>query len=152
MSNVEINAIKTATQQLITKVGGLVAAASVCRVEVAQLSRYQSRNHPDITMPIDVVWALEAVAEEAVVTATLARLHGLSVVRPDAGAAFCVGRAVAAVTRQAGAAAAAFMEASADGTIDRTEAADMQRLLEAVREAASEALAGLAAPSLRVVA
>jgi len=149
----KVAALKTATKLLITELGGLAAAASACRVSVPVLSEYTSVNHPDRTMPIDVVLQLEAVLGVPVVTAALARLNGRSLAEPAVGAIPCVGRAVAAVTRHAGAAAAAFMEAAADGQIDRTEAADMTRLLEAVREHAGEALAALSAqPALRVVA
>lgn len=146
------SALKTYTRQLIAAVGGLDAAASCCRVGRSSLSGYQD-HASEQCMPIDVVLALEAVAGRPIVTAAMASLQGYSLARPDAGSIPCVGRAVAAVTRQAGAAAAAFMEASEDGRIDASEAAEMRRLLEAVREHVGEALAGLPVlPSLRAVA
>jgi len=153
LERVQVNrAIKTYTRKLIHEVGGLDAAASCCRVGRSSLSNYQDQGS-DQFMPIDVVLALEQVAGRPIVTQAMASMQGWSLGRPDAGPVPCIGRAVAAVTRHAGAAAAAFMEAAADGQIDRTEAADMTRLLEAVREHAGEALAALsAAPALRVVA
>lgn len=147
-----IAALKTAIHALIHAVGGLAAAASVCRVSVPVLSEYQSRNHPERMMPIDVALQLELVAGAPLVTGALARLQGFSVARPEGAAQPCVGRAIAMVSRHAGAAAAAFMEASADGAINATEASEMSRLLEATREHIDDALAGLAAPTLRVVA
>lgn len=147
----KIAALKTATHALITEVGGLEAAASVCRVGVSVLSEYQSRRHVDRVMPLDVAMQLEEVAGAPIVTGALARMQGYTLSRPDADVVPSVGLAVAQAARNTGAAAAAFLEASADGHIDATEASEMRRLLEAVRDNADAALAGLAVPALRVV-
>lgn len=139
-------ALKTATKLLIHAVGGLEAAASACRVSVSVLSEYQSRNHPERMMPVDVALQLEAVAGEAVVTGAMARLQGLSLGRPAEGEVPAIGRAVALVARQAGAAAATFLDAHSDGHLDAGERAELRRLVETVRDSADAALAGLAAP------
>lgn len=151
-SDAQIAAIKTATHLLIDRVGGLAAAASACNKSVSRLSEFQSRNHPDAIMPLDTALMLEMVAGEPIMTAVLARMQGFSVARPDATNTPEIGRAVALAARSAGAATAAFMEAQADGHIDAGEAAELRRHFETVRDSADAALAGLAAPALRVVA
>jgi hypothetical protein len=136
-------ALKTATRVLISQVGGLVAAASVCRLEVARLSECQSVNHPGSLLPIDVVLQLEAVAEAPVVTGALARLQGLSVGAADGAAAVDIGRSVATASRNAGAAAATFLEAMADGRMDSHERVALRVHFEALRDAANASLAAL---------
>lgn len=139
----QLAALKTATRVLIARVGGLVAAASVCRLEVARLSECQSQNHPGSLLPIDVVLQLEAVAEDAVVTGALARLQGLSVGSADACPRVDIGRSVAAASRSAGAAAATFLEAMADGQVDARERVALRKHFEDVRDAANASLAAL---------
>lgn len=139
----QIAALKTATHLLIHTVGGLDAAASVCRLAAARLSVCQSRNHPEAQLPIDVVLQLEAVAGEPIVTAAMARLQGLTVARPDAGVRADIGRAIGAVARTAGAAAAVYMEAQADGVVDAQEQDALRRHLEAVRDEAAASLSAL---------
>jgi len=59
--------------ELVSKTGGLEAAASFCRVGKSTLARYASNVQADAECfaPIDVVRDLEALAGEPVVTATL---------------------------------------------------------------------------------
>lgn len=145
-------AIKTATRLLITRVGGLEAAASVCRLAASALSECSSRNHLERMLPLDVALQLEEVAGEPIVTAALARIQGRSLASPDPGAVPAVANAVGAVVAQAGALAAQLIAAQADGHVCEVERAQMRGVAEQVRDAAEATLAGLSGPALRVVA
>jgi hypothetical protein len=147
-----IAAIKAATHALLARFGCLEAASTVCRVSVPVLSEYQSFSKPDRIMPLDVAYQLEVVIGEPVLTGAVARMQGWTLTRPAQGQAPEIGRAVALVSRQAGAAVAAFLEAHADGVVDAGEAAELRRLLETVRDGADATLTGLTAPVLKVVA
>ncbi len=154
LENTSVAAIKTATHALIARLGGLLAAASVCRVSVPVLSECQSLNHPHRVMPLDVALQLEMVAGEPIVSGTVARMQGWTLTRPGTLAAPEIGRAVAVAARSAGAATAAFVEAQCDGRIDPAERAELRRHFETVRDSADAALAGLAepaAPALKAV-
>jgi hypothetical protein len=150
----KVAALKTATHALITEVGGLPAAASVCRVSVPRLSEYQSRNHPESLMPIDVVLQLEAVAGAPIVTGALARLQGHTLASPDAAPVPAIGRSVAALARHAGEVGAQYLDASADGRIDPAERAALMQQAEHAARALQDVLAALAteAGALRRVA
>jgi len=143
---VKVNALKTATQQLIGALGGLAAAETVCRVSVPVLSTYQSRNHPTVTMPIDVVLQLEAVAGEPIVTGALARLQGCVLGRGEGLPGQDVGRAVADMARHAGEVSAGFIEANADGLLDVVERARLVEQGERIQQAVGAMLSALVQP------
>ena len=148
-----VRALKTAVALLIHQVGGLPAAASACRLQASALQECASRTHPERMLPIDVVLQLEAVAGEAIVTGAMARLQGLSLARPEAGAVPAIGAAVGTVAAQAGALASLLLAVQSDGVVDEAERAALRGLAEDVRNAADATLAGLAPnPALRVVA
>lgn len=69
-------ALKIAFGELLGLVGGLEAAAGLCRVGKSTLARYASLSPADAECfaPVDVVRALEAVAGEAIVTTALATM------------------------------------------------------------------------------
>jgi hypothetical protein len=149
----KVAALKTATHALLGRLGGLAAAATVCRVSVPVLSEYQSLNHRERIMPLDVALQLETVAGEPIVSGAVARMQGWTLVRPEAGVVPEIGRSVAALSRHAGETGARFLEANADGVLDAGETAELRRQIEAVRDSAEAALARLgAAPGLKVVA
>lgn len=147
-----VKAIKAATSQLIHKVGGAESAALVCRASLQVLYEYTSLHRLDRVIPVDVAVQLEAFLGEPVVTATIARLQGYTLARPEAGSACDIGHAVGLVARSAGAAAATLLDAQADNRIDASERATLVEQLQTVRDAADAALAGLTAPALRSVA
>jgi hypothetical protein len=138
-----VAALKTATRALVARLGGLEAAASVCRLQVSRLAECQSLNHPGALLPIDVVVQLEAVAEEPVVSRVLLGALGLGVAVPGEAVGASIGQAVAAMTRGAGDAAAEFMEARADGVVDVAEETRLRERFTAVRDGADAALAAL---------
>lgn len=146
----QVAALKTATALLIANVGGLVAAATVCRVDVARLSDYQNRAHPGSMMPIDIVLQIQAYTVDPFVTAAMARIVGLSLVAPIVGNAATLAHSVAEVVRGAGALGGTYMDAAADGVVDARETMALREQLERVRDAAEAGLAGLA-PSDSVV-
>ncbi|WP_310498288.1 hypothetical protein [Sandarakinorhabdus sp.] len=75
-------AMKRATRALIEAVGGIEAAAVLCRVGKTKLAEYASVNHPEAWMPADVVRDLMAV------TRGCAGRHALlAMLAADAGAA-----------------------------------------------------------------
>jgi hypothetical protein len=153
LSDDKIAAIKTATWRLIDEVGGLEAAASVCRVSVPVLSEYQSRNKPDRIIPVDVVVALERVAGKAIVTEALARMAGLALTNPDASAAPRLDVTMAAIAGGAGQLTADYVAARADGVLDAAERAALVERAAAVHRATGEFVAGLSeGAALRVVA
>lgn len=68
-------AIKTATQAVIRRVGGIEAAASFARVGRSQLSDYQNRNVP-VIVPVDVAIEMDLCAQEPIVLAAMALAEG----------------------------------------------------------------------------
>lgn len=152
LSEDKMLALKTATKLLIGRVGGLEAAASVCRVSVPVLSEYGSRNHAERMMPIDVALQLEECAGEPIVTGAMARLQGLAVARPEAVQVPAIGASVGAAVAQAGALASELLSAQADGRLDEGERASLLARAESVRNAAEATMASLAPVTLRAVA
>lgn len=143
--------IKTATAKAIHDLGGLEAAATVCRGTVQSLSDYQNRNRPDRIVPLDVALELDAALGEPVILSALARMEGFTLTAPDASRAPALDGAVAAMLTGAGQAGAAWVVAQADGVLDPAERAEIQAHAERVRDGADAVLAGLNAPKLRVV-
>lgn len=143
--------IKAATRAAIHQIGGLEAAAMVCRAEKTALSEYQSINAPHRVVPLDVALQLDVALETPVILPALARMLGLSVVAPDAERAPALDSAVAAMLNGAGQAGAAWVTAQADGVLDAGEKAAIQAHAERVRDGADAVLAGLNAPKLRAV-
>lgn len=66
--------LKIAFGELAGRIGGVEAAASLCRVSKSTIARYASLSPADAECfaPIDVVRALEAVAGDPIVTSALA--------------------------------------------------------------------------------
>lgn len=70
------NALKMASRQLHKSAGGLESAASLTRVQHAQLGVYQNINIPDQFAPIDVIADLEHETNSPIVTKALCALNG----------------------------------------------------------------------------
>jgi hypothetical protein len=79
--------LKAATGRQIAAAGGLEAAARRTRVGKSELSTYQSVNHPDRFMPIDVVADLMGAGSPREILEALADLAGCVVVPLDASPA-----------------------------------------------------------------
>ncbi|WP_020178064.1 phage regulatory CII family protein [Methylopila sp. M107] len=135
LSRNEYDALKAATKRLITLVGGLEAAARITRVGHQQLSRYQSREHADQFMPIDIVADLEAEAGEAVVTKVLADLANCNVTSRDEGETEPLGRHLARIAKENADLVAALAIAMSDGKLDDTERATLRAELHAAMDA-----------------
>ena len=144
--------IKTATAAAIQRLGGLEAAATVCRASFQTLGGYQNRNRPDLIIPLDVALELDAACQEPVILSALARMQGFTLTAPDADKAPALDSAVAAVLDGAGRLGPAWVTAKADGVVDATERAQILALAETARGGADAVLAGLAErPALKAV-
>lgn len=96
-------ALKIAFGELLGRVGGLEAAAGLCRVGKSTLARYASLSPADAECfaPVDVVRALEAVAGEAIVTTALATMaDGTFVKLPSVARPTDLFGALAALSRE----------------------------------------------------
>jgi hypothetical protein len=138
----DLRALKTATRRLITAVGGLEAAATVCRVNKSVLAAAYDPHQPDRFLPIDVVADLELVAAEPIVTAVLARLAGHALV-PLATTGGQEAQALVAVFRGASDVGAEFAGAMADGRLSRAERGAISDRLMTLQAAAMQAVAAL---------
>lgn len=86
LPQVDYQAVKAATRQLVQMAGGASAAALVTRVAHQDISRYGSplEDHQERFMPLDVVADIESECGEPVVTRALADLAGhILVPRPN---------------------------------------------------------------------
>ncbi len=78
--------LKTATQRLVDRVGGLAEAAKNARPDFRRFSDYQSFTRPERFIPADAVADLERAVGDPVVTRELAELAGFDLVRrPSTG-------------------------------------------------------------------
>ncbi|MFT8778437.1 MAG: hypothetical protein ABF893_17540, partial [Gluconacetobacter liquefaciens] len=71
----DIAAIKTATKQVVSAVGGIDAAASATRVGRSQIADYYNRNSPQV-VPADVAVALDQCAEHPHILSAMAHAEG----------------------------------------------------------------------------
>lgn len=74
--------LKLATRKLLERFSSLEQAASHCRVKPTNLSQYQSFEH-NAFMPVDVAMSLEREIGEPILSAEIARLHGVDWPSPD---------------------------------------------------------------------
>lgn len=132
--------INTATIALIRAVGGLEAAATVCRSPVTRLSDFQNPHKPD-AMPADVVADLEHVAGSPIVTTVLATLANHALIPLEAFGEGSDAAAIAEVGRDASLVFAEYARAMADQKLDATERAALADRLAALHRASGAALA-----------
>ncbi len=124
--------VKSAVRALLHASGGEARAAERCRVSKSTLSEYGNPGHPDRHMPVDVVEALEAAAEEMPVTTHLAAAHDCLLLQlPDGDAEpewlahlTSIGKEAGDVFNRAG----EFL--ADDGDIDENEAPVLMRELD----------------------
>lgn len=133
-------ALKALFRVLLTRCGGLDAAATCVRVGRSQLANYTDM-HSDQFAPADVVAELEAVAGEPLVTAELARRAGC-ILLPVAGEGDGqLTQDMAALAKEVGETFAAYGHAMAnDGQVDAVEAERVERELADVMRVAAQAL------------
>jgi Phage regulatory protein CII (CP76) len=115
--------VKSAVAELIADVGGLEAAASLCRLQKSRLSRVASPLAQDAHLPIDVLIELESVASEPIVTSALARardhlLISLSATESHSSWFVCIAK----MAEETSDVFAAATQALQDGDLDKTEA------------------------------
>ncbi|MBP0493047.1 phage regulatory CII family protein [Pararoseomonas indoligenes] len=140
-------AFKTLVRALVERVGGLDAAAACTRVRRAQLSNYQSLNVDDAFVPVDVIWRLERIAGEPLITQELANRAGYTIVAVEPIAEGELAALLAKVGAESGHVFSAFAEAMADdGQVNAQERGEIARELQDLIRAASRALGHLQAP------
>jgi hypothetical protein len=146
----EARALKGATRQLIERLGGLEATVAVLRtdggrrVRRSQLSNYQNPNCQQF-LPPDLIVRLERVAGAQLVTAELARLHGLALVQPDLGAGQCVVRELAELAAESADVARVFADGLADGRLCAEDLVQIQRETLELHAQSEDVLAAVAA-------
>lgn len=143
----ELVALKVAFGLLVRDVGGLEAAHAVTGYPVSRLSEAASLHHRDRWPRVDVVAALEALAPDPRVTATLARLSG-HVLLPVPRMAGDHAEALAAVFRKFGDLGARTALALADGKVSDAERGELAEALDNAARAIAHARAVLAGPAL----
>ncbi|MEK9212292.1 phage regulatory CII family protein [Sphingomonas sp. 2378] len=126
-------ALKRATDDLLSGVGGQVKAAGFTRVGQSTLSTYASRHNRDAFMPIDIVADLEPLAMDRegwphVTQALCAVMGGVFVALPEVPASdgdllTMLGR----LSKEAGDVTQEMCAALSDGRIDRVEQAKIRR-------------------------
>lgn len=135
-------AMKTATRRLVQRVGGIEAAATVCRYAKSAIAETYDPQRMDRTMPIDVVADLEAVAEAPLVTEVLARLSGHALM-PIGQAGGLEAQAIAEVGRRASDVFAAWASAHADAQVTDAERQRVAGELLQLQRACMQAVAAL---------
>ena len=130
---------KVLARGLIEAAGGLDAAsAAATRVGKTQLGNYQSPHHEQF-MPADVIARLELVTGQPLVTTELARRAGYRLVPVEAMTGGQLGELLARLGSEVGEVFAAYAAAWQDGRITRAEQAEIQRELQGLILAASNA-------------
>jgi hypothetical protein len=76
--------LKTATQRLTDRVGGLAEADKNARPDFRRFSDYQSFTQPTAFIPADAIADLERAVDDPVVTRELADIAGFELVRREA--------------------------------------------------------------------
>lgn len=135
--------IKTASKALIVACGGGAAAATVCRLGESHLSEAASVHHMDRWLPLDVVVALEGVAEALPVTAALAQMQGWVLVPTEPACGAELPLLLARLGREVGEAFGAAGLALAGGEMDAGQRATLVRELGDVVAAGHAAIAAL---------
>lgn len=137
--------LKTMTWSLLNAIG-LTAFAPLSRVQVSELSKYGSQND-ERSIPIDVLFDAETVAQNPMVTRLLADMHGYRLVPKDAatdGAAAPASiDAVLRAIKEAGDVASVWLSAHADGVCDQKDRRDIRREIDEAITALTELRKGI---------
>jgi hypothetical protein len=145
ITGVELAALKTASRALVTMLGGLEAAALVCRYNAPALSEACSLHRTDRSLPLDVVADLERAAGQPVVTRVMARLQRQALV-PMLNPGTAEARAIAALFRQFGAVSETYAAAMEDAVLSPAERQALADGALALSAACQQAAATLLAP------
>nr|WP_314074851.1 hypothetical protein [uncultured Roseococcus sp.] len=131
--------LKVLTRALVQRVGGFEAAASCVRVGISRLHDYTDPK-TDSFAPVDVIAALEEMADEPLVTAEMARRAQQILVPLDVQGQGEIAEAMAKLGKEIGEGFAAYAEAMMDGELERPEMERMARELSDVVGVASSAV------------
>lgn len=152
VSDVHFGEIKAATQMAIHRLYGLANAAMVCRAEKTALHEYQSINHPDRVIPLDIALQLDTACGEPIILGAMARMQGFTLTAPERAENPQIDTAMAQIAGGAGALLATFVEAKADDHLGAGEKVRLREHLDAIEAGLSDARAGLAErPALKAV-
>jgi hypothetical protein len=148
LSRSEIAAIKTATYATIDGLGGIDAAATVCRYERSALSDAQNHAKPARTLPVDVVADIERALGNPLITRVLAGLsgHALIPLPKDGGPE---AQAIAQVMSGAASLGADFAAAMSDARITAPERQAIKDRLLSLHATCAQAVAALDSASER---
>jgi hypothetical protein len=145
LSAAEYHALKSASQILLTRVGGpRLAAAEITRGAESRLSEAASPQVPDRFLAIDQVADIESHCGDPVITRQLAALHGYDLVpQKETKLSEDSMRLALKVTVEAGQLAQAVLEAIADGRVTPTELRDAMSRAQDVHAAVTQVIASL---------
>jgi hypothetical protein len=150
LSAIDIAALKTGMRLLVEDVGGIDAAASVSRLAPSSIAESYDPHRANRMPAVDVVADLEAVGRTPRVTATLARLAGYRLV-PLLRADGRIGRSIAEVLTGSSEVGAAYVAATADGSVTTAEVLRIATELTELVSAAEQALGVLLSHAEREV-
>lgn len=122
-----VPAIKTATKDVIQKIGGYEAAASITRVGKSNLSDYGNHNSP-LIVPVDVAVVLDCCAQQPVILAAMAHAEGYALVPIHFGEGH-IPKDMADFTDKASQAIQRGFEALEDRKVDVHEAHELVRCM-----------------------
>lgn len=122
-----IPAIKTATKEVVQRVGGYEAAASISRVGKSTLNDYANRASP-LIVPVDVAIVLDCCAQQPIILAAMAHAEGFALVPMHFGEGH-IPKDMAEFTDKASQAIQRGFEALEDRRVDVHEAHEIARCL-----------------------
>lgn len=118
--------IEAAARKLVKLCGGQEAAAFVTRVGHQALQKYGSTEHPDLSMPADVIADLESDIGDPVMTRKLADLAGYDIVRRKAGAPAPLTRQLTHLAKESSDVIGALAKGFDDGVIDAADRTEIE--------------------------
>ncbi|NKC33482.1 hypothetical protein [Falsiroseomonas selenitidurans] len=154
LADYERAAQKTAFHLLVERVGGYDLAAMIAGRAASVLHGYGNLHHASFA-PVDVVVRLErafvAMGGRPLVSALMARQVGYQQIPVEVGSGE-LGRAAAALLREAAELAAAHLEAMEDGALTDAERATLAEHLDSLMDAATRCRGILGGPPLPIAA
>ncbi|KXV68140.1 hypothetical protein AD951_12510 [Acetobacter malorum] len=116
-----VPAIKTATKKAIQHIGGIDAAATICRVGRSQLSDYGNRDSAQV-VPVDVAVDLDSCAQEPLILAAMAYAEGFRLVPVKFSGSGHIPKELAKFSRFSSDVLQEGIESLEDGRVDVAEA------------------------------